>query len=255
MLDLAIKHEQALQEAYIKIIDNPLYKHFNSNGYNDFKLTLVEDNWTRLQYVSIKNRPTELVNGVVCTYNEPKILGFFEITRDNVVNSGVLSVIHFGFENASPDENITFASDLRKFFKKMFDEKKLSKMEIACRGSNPALKKYNGIIRKLGGRYVGHYSRDRKDSDGELVDSFLFEISRFDFNNSRNRIRNKNYESKYPINVETPVGIKPRWLFLEERITEIKQAIQRYSEVGLSPPDEWYTELIQISHEYNFLKD
>ena len=79
MLDLAIKHEQALQEAYIKIIDNPLYKHFNSNGYNDFKLTLVEDNWTRLQYVSIKNRPTELVNGVVYAYNEPKILGFFEI--------------------------------------------------------------------------------------------------------------------------------------------------------------------------------
>lgn len=62
MLDLAIKHEHDLQKAYIEIIDNPLYKHFNSNGYNDLKLNIVDDNWVRLVDVIEETKKSLLEN-------------------------------------------------------------------------------------------------------------------------------------------------------------------------------------------------
>ena len=40
-----------------------------------------------------------------------------------------------------------------------------------------------------------------------------------------------------------PVGIKPRWLHEEERIKELLDAIQRYSEAKLPIPTDWIKEL------------
>lgn len=50
-----------------------------------------------------------------------------------------------------------------------------------------------------------------------------------------------------------PIGVKPRYLVMEERFQELKQAIQQYSERGHIIPLEWvdeYNELIKsISSE------
>lgn len=42
---------------------------------------------------------------------------------------------------------------------------------------------------------------------------------------------------------KSPVGIKPRWLHEEERIKELMDAIQRYSEAKLPIPIDWVREL------------
>jgi hypothetical protein len=39
------------------------------------------------------------------------------------------------------------------------------------------------------------------------------------------------------------IGLKPKWLFLEERIWDITEAINRHAQSGQSVPDEWLCEL------------
>ena len=46
-----------------------------------------------------------------------------------------------------------------------------------------------------------------------------------------------------------PPGIKPRYLWLEERATEVKKAILRYAEAGLAVPFEWVVEWNNLQKE------
>ncbi len=39
-----------------------------------------------------------------------------------------------------------------------------------------------------------------------------------------------------------PLGIKPRWLVYEHRLSEILYAIKRYNDRNISIPDEWLQE-------------
>lgn len=40
-----------------------------------------------------------------------------------------------------------------------------------------------------------------------------------------------------------PIGIVPKKIWLEHRKQDVKQAIIRYLEADLTPPNEWYEEL------------
>ena len=43
-----------------------------------------------------------------------------------------------------------------------------------------------------------------------------------------------------------PIGLMPRWRWLELRRDEVRAAIQRYLEAGLNAPDKWHHELIDL---------
>lgn len=43
-----------------------------------------------------------------------------------------------------------------------------------------------------------------------------------------------------------PLGIIPRYIFLERRLTNIDDAIERYTKAGLPYPPEWVTERNEI---------
>lgn len=49
------------------------------------------------------------------------------------------------------------------------------------------------------------------------------------------------------MNKKPPIGITPRWLLDEERETEIREAVARYTEAGYPVPVEWYQELNEIT--------
>jgi hypothetical protein len=40
-----------------------------------------------------------------------------------------------------------------------------------------------------------------------------------------------------------PVGVIPRYIWIEHRVQDLKNAIYRYREAGLPIPNEWYMEL------------
>lgn len=44
------------------------------------------------------------------------------------------------------------------------------------------------------------------------------------------------------VNQRPPIGLKPRWLFVEERLREILTAIGRYQQAGRAVPTEWEME-------------
>ena len=52
-----------------------------------------------------------------------------------------------------------------------------------------------------------------------------------------------------PMSDKPPVGIRPQWLVLEERQAEICDAMKRYDERALLPPDEWLLELKEIENQ------
>lgn len=43
-----------------------------------------------------------------------------------------------------------------------------------------------------------------------------------------------------------PLGLKPRWIVEEERLTEVKTAIYRYMNKNLPIPSEWYEEYLEL---------
>jgi hypothetical protein len=48
---------------------------------------------------------------------------------------------------------------------------------------------------------------------------------------------------------QPPLGLKPRWLHIEHRITEIEKAVERYRAAQLEVPVEWYEEYFDLSIE------
>ncbi len=41
-----------------------------------------------------------------------------------------------------------------------------------------------------------------------------------------------------------PIGIKPAWIVQRDRIFEIVEAMERYSNAGVPIPPEWFDELV-----------
>jgi hypothetical protein len=48
-----------------------------------------------------------------------------------------------------------------------------------------------------------------------------------------------------------PIGITPHFIWIEQRIEEIKQGINRRIEAKVIIPPQWYTELAQLENEKN----
>lgn len=58
---------------------------------------------------------------------------------------------------------------------------------------------------------------------------------------------------KKPDPTKPPLGIKPRWLCLEQREGEIRAAIDRYNIAYLPIPPEWISELNELVNYRNNL--
>jgi len=44
-----------------------------------------------------------------------------------------------------------------------------------------------------------------------------------------------------------PLGLMPRKVWMEERLGEVCDAIDRYQKAGVAVPMEWYRELVSLS--------
>lgn len=44
-----------------------------------------------------------------------------------------------------------------------------------------------------------------------------------------------------------PIGLQPKWLISEKRYQDIKSAIERFENAGISVPLEWHEELHELS--------
>jgi hypothetical protein len=51
-----------------------------------------------------------------------------------------------------------------------------------------------------------------------------------------------------------PLGLRPKWVYLEERIEEISAAIKHYQDAGLPVPNEWRRELVEVQQQQDGLR-
>ena len=225
MLELAIKYETEIREKYTDCIDYPEYKHFNRSGWCELVPKIYPDNYAVIQYAST------VFNGA---YRE--VLGLLEaeITKPN--NSVNITMIHFYYEDNH--YTTTFAQDMIRFIKYLFEYKKFNKIKIRCRESNPALEKYKKLIPKFGGKCIGISELDEMDEDGTLQNVYMFEVLRSDYLEAMNNRKEKIVAAKItkihedvvkpsngplPVYLDPELGREPLWLRWEHAINLARQ--------------------------------
>ena len=51
--------------------------------------------------------------------------------------------------------------------------------------------------------------------------------------------------------IKPPIGLTPRFLHLEQRLQDIKEACKRYEDAGKCVPTDWFAERVRIEVELN----
>lgn len=222
MLELAILHERELQETYVRYIDKPEYKHYNRNGYTDYSLEIQKDNWKSFQYVSM----FPIATG-------EKVIGYFEAEKNIAINSASISAIHFNYEACSFAEKRVFAEDLREFINDMLVYRKLNKLEIVYRESNPRWRAVHKMVIKLGGRYIGYETNGAKDEDGKYTNRHLMELTR------------DNYISTAIFDSSDIPGVNPTYNMSPEFYEKLKESGATVIESGIDTarPEEDYASI------------
>lgn len=142
--------------------------------------------WYNLEYQyywqSYNNEPTFEDNNIhsrqFAFVEDKKIIGYFSYSLDDssksIYNMGLLS-----FEKP----NYSFIKAVLKHIKWLFDEKIIDRIEFFAYEDNPAIKGYDKIVERFGGKRVGKFTRSQKLYDGKLHNTILYEILREDYEN------------------------------------------------------------------------
>lgn len=140
--------------------------------------------WYNLEYQyywqSYNNEPTfednNIYNRQFAFVEDEKITGYFSYSIDNssksLYNMGLLS-----FDKP----NYKFIKAILTHIKWLFDEKIIDRIEFFAYEDNPAIKGYDKILERFGGKRVGKLTRSQKLYDGKLHNTILYEILREDY--------------------------------------------------------------------------
>ena len=162
MLVPAQLYKEELKKKMVSTWYNLEYQYYWSNYYE-------EPNFE-------KNNNNDIYNRQFAFVEDNKVTGYFSYTFDNstksLYNMGVLS-----FEKP----NYHFIKAVIKHIKWLFDEKIIDRIEFFAYEDNPAIKGYDKILERFGGKRVGKLTRSQKLYDGKLHNTILYEILREDY--------------------------------------------------------------------------
>lgn len=147
----------------------------------------IVSTWYNLEYQyywqSYNNEPNFEDNNIYTRQfafiSKDKITGYFSYSLDNssksLYNMGLLS-----FEKV----NYKFIKAVLSHIKWLFDEKIIDRIEFFAYEDNPAIKGYDKIIKRFGGKRVGKFTRSQKLYDGKLHNTIFYEILKEDYKKS-----------------------------------------------------------------------
>lgn len=111
---------------------------------------------------------------------DDKVTGYFSYSIDNssksLYNMGLLS-----FEKP----NYHFIKAVTSHIKWLFDEKIIDRIEFFAYEDNPAIKGYDKMAERFGGKRAGKFTRSQKLYDGKLHNTIMYEILREDYENAK----------------------------------------------------------------------
>ena len=153
----------------------------STNGYVEIKDFMLIDltkkygsgNEPTFEESNIYTRQFAFVEG-------EEITGYFSYSLDNLskslYNMGLLS-----FERP----NYAFIKEVIKHIEWLFDEKIIDRMDFFAYEDNPAIRGYDKMVEKFGGRRVGKFTKSQRLYDGKLHNTILYEILREDYENAK----------------------------------------------------------------------
>lgn len=163
MLKIAYPYKDKLQEAYNKVLHEDFYKFFNNGSYWSYDISVQNDSWKYLEFVSIDSNNN--------------IVGYLRADIQRPENH-VLGLAVLNFSNKC---NLCFSKDLRQFLINLFEVYNFYKIQFCVTVGNPIEKMYDKYIKKYGGEIVGYFKKDVMLRDGKLYDKKFYEIFKENF--------------------------------------------------------------------------
>lgn len=154
MLQPAILYEDELNKKLACVAFNDRYKYYHM-GYANLKITLAEDTWSRLQFVSM-NEDNKIIGYISATISRP----------GDFIDS--VSCLNF------TDNKTIFGKDLYGFIDKLL--KTFFKIKFCCVVGNPIISTYDSLVKKYNGRIVGTFEKDVKLMNNRFYDVRHYEI-------------------------------------------------------------------------------
>lgn len=157
MLEIAYKHKEALQEAWLDWILTKDSMFYDVGIYSNFKLGIEETNWSRNQFVSV-NSSGDIIGWFTAYYN---------VEHEKYNEIGV----------ALFEKNIVSMRDMYTFFKTLYNDPKARKIEwYVVVGNEPAEKLYFNIINRFDGSITGLRLKSVRLRNGKYYDTRHFEV-------------------------------------------------------------------------------
>lgn len=115
---------------------DPYYKYYHLS-HAALTIPVADSFWQKVQIISVNH--------------EKEVCGYFRATWSRPENSiNTITIVNF-----NKNDLILFAKDTIAFFKYLMFELKPKKINFSAITNNPAIKHYDKIIKKMGGRIVG----------------------------------------------------------------------------------------------------
>ncbi len=160
MIELAIKHEAAIQELFLKHAFDEKFKFYWSYSWR-VKYTAPDTTWERMEYAVLE---------------DSKVVGLlgYSIERDTL-NVTSFSAINF------TGSSIAFSKAMMKVIDDLFMVFKFNKLRFNVQVGNPIEQSYDRIVERFGGNICGLWKADTRLIDGTVTDCKWYEIMREDY--------------------------------------------------------------------------
>jgi len=171
MLKPAILYKADIENLWLHAWFVDKYKYFITSVSYDSNFMIQDNSWDSHQFASVDADNNVL--GVIM-YNIHRTANY----------CSSLAIISFCDEDNKSGKFI-FGKDICKAIKDIFEFFKFNKIVFSAVTKNPAIKHYDRLVEKYGGRVVGVFKDDVKLVDNELYDIKYYEILRSDYLTSK----------------------------------------------------------------------
>lgn len=162
MLDLAINHTEEVTNKFRSTWYKDKYKFFHATSYCE-EWHPEESTWTNHQFVSMRGN---------------EVIGYIGYSIDRADGDIAYGLCIINFEDKP---SATFAVDLGKALRNIFEKYCFRKLRFTVIVGNPIEKSYDKMCLRYGGRIVGVLTENVRLIDGKFYDEKIYEIMRSDY--------------------------------------------------------------------------
>lgn len=160
MFELAVKHETALQELFLKHAFDERFKYYWPYSYRD-KYTAPTSTWERMEWAVLEG---------------DKVVGLlgYTVDRDSMVVTNFSAINFCG-------NSLAFSKAIIRVIDDIFMVFKFRKIRFPVEVGNPIESAYDRLVERYGGWICGLWKAENKLFDGTLTDRKWYEIMREDY--------------------------------------------------------------------------